>query len=199
METPARIDLGCGDYKREGFFGIDIVPGASVDLVLDMERSPLPFPDQSVDHIYSSHTFEHFTGWPVPLLREIMRVAKHNALVEVWTPHGRSDTAYLWGHHAFYTETTWRHVCFDHDDFYFGKDIPGRFDWQKTQYSLYPNILEKLSSSNVPIELALEHMANIAWEFGVFLRVDKAATKARNPQNPVRELCMGRYNPVRII
>jgi SAM-dependent methyltransferase len=196
MEPPLKIDIGCGPHKREGFFGIDIAPGPSVDLILDIERSPLPFPNDSAEHIYSSHAFEHFNehlGSPIQVLREIMRVAKHGALVEIWIPYGKSDAAYLFGHHVFYTEMHWRHICFEFDDFYLGAGTLGRFDWHKTQYHLQPGILDKLRAFNVPIEFALEHMNNIAWEFGVFLQVDKTLTKARNPQVPIREICTGRY------
>src|SRR5437764_914807 len=85
LNSPSRVELGCGSHKREGFFGIDIQAGPTVDLVLDIERQRLPFPDDSVDHVYSSHTFEHLAapGSPIQTLREIMRVTKHGGLVEI--------------------------------------------------------------------------------------------------------------------
>ncbi len=202
MEPPAKIDIGCGTHKRDGFYGIDIAPGPSVDLVLDIERTALPIPNDSVDHVYSSHAFEHFNehlGSPIQVLREIMRVAKHGALIEIWTPYGKNDAAYLFGHHVFYTEMHWRHICFEFDDFYLGEGSQGRFDWQSTHYSLQTGVLEKLQQINIPVEFALEHMTNIAWEFGVFLQVDKTRTKARNPQIPTRRLCMGRYQVIKTL
>ena len=66
--------MRCGANKRADFFGIDIAPGPAVDLVLDIEHQPLPFPDDSVDHVYTSHAFEHLTNYQY-VLREIMRIA----------------------------------------------------------------------------------------------------------------------------
>ncbi len=186
--TPTKIELGCGSNKRPGFFGIDVLPSPQVDLVMDIERNPLPCPDDSVDYIYSSHTFEHLEapGSPIGVLREIVRVAKHGATVEIWTPYGKSNDGFLLGHRNFYTETHWKHICFEYDQFYLG-DSAGRFLWTRTQYVLYPGIAKQLATYNMPLDFAMEHMFNIALEFGVFLLVDKTATKAKNPQYPARE------------
>lgn len=37
------MEVGCGDYKREGYTGLDIVPLAGVDVVHDMNKIPWPF------------------------------------------------------------------------------------------------------------------------------------------------------------
>ena len=183
--TPSQIELGCGSNKRTGFYGIDIAPGPQVDLVMDFERQPLPFPDASVDYIYSSHAFEHLEapGSPIQTLREMVRVCRDGATVEIWTPYGKSNDALLLGHRNFYTETHWQHIVYLYDSFYLGED-PGRFVWEKTQYVLWPSIVEQLGRLGVSLEFALDHMFNVAMEFGVFLRVDKKAIKAANPQHP---------------
>src|SRR5262245_53292385 len=113
------LDIGCGNHKRPGFVGVDIAPGGQVDHVLDIERDPLPFPDNSVDHVFANHTFEHITA-PQHILREIVRVCRHEALVEIWTPYLKSNDAFLLGHFSFYNEHIWKHICFEYDDFYFG-------------------------------------------------------------------------------
>ena len=184
---PTQIELGCGSHKRAGFFGIDIAPGPEVDLVMDIERQPLPFPDASVDYIYSSHAFEHLEapGSPIQTLREIVRVARHGATVEIWTPYGKSNDALLLGHRNFYTEAHWQHICYLYDSFYLG-DGPGRFVWERTQYVLWPDVLEELAALGIPLEFALTHLYNVALEFGVFLTVDKHATQALNPQHPMK-------------
>jgi hypothetical protein len=46
-----RIDLGCGPNKKDGYFGVDMLPLKGVDLVTDLEKG-LPFiPDNSVDEV----------------------------------------------------------------------------------------------------------------------------------------------------
>jgi hypothetical protein len=188
-----KVELGCGRMKRPGFFGIDILPAPEVDLVLDYEVQQLPFPDGSVEHIYSSHSFEHLgsPASPIAILREIVRVAQHGATVEIWTPYGRSNEALLIGHRTCFTELHWEHICSIYDDFYLG-DAPGRFVWERTQYRLAPGILGELARLQIPLPFALEHMSNIAQEFGIFLRVDKNARQAQRPQHPQREFCYQR-------
>jgi SAM-dependent methyltransferase len=185
-----RIELGCGDNKRQGFFGIDIASGLQVDLVLDIERQPLPFRDDSVDHVYSSHTFEHLTAFPF-VLREIFRVCRHEATVEIWTPYGKSNDGMLFGHFTLMTETSFKHICFEYDRFYLG-DCPGYFEWFRTHYSLYPGIAERLGELGIPFDFALEHLFNICLEWGVFLRVRKDGPRAPGPQIPERIYSYGR-------
>jgi hypothetical protein len=197
MNDVTRIELGCGSHKRAGFFGIDIERSPATDLVLDIERERLPFADASIDYVYSSHTFEHLEapGSPLHTLREIMRVAKHGATVEIWTPYGKSNDAFLLGHRNFYTETHWKHICYEYDDFYFG-NVPGRFLWTQTHYVLYPGIVDRLRRLGLPLQFALEHMFNVALEFGVFLQVDKQAARATSPQFPEPKYFYSRTQPI---
>ncbi|HKU19076.1 MAG TPA: methyltransferase domain-containing protein [Candidatus Saccharimonadales bacterium] len=190
-----KVELGCGDTKREGFFGIDILPSPSVDLVLNIEKHKLPFPDNSIDHIYSSHTFEHLTNYRF-VLREIMRVAKPDALVEIWTPYGKSNDGMLFGHFTFLSETSFKHICFEFDRFFLGQ-THGYLLWEKTHYNLYPDIIKQLKERKIPLDFALEHLFNIALEWGVFLRVKKDAAKAPGPQYPGAVFMYGRGNVVK--
>ncbi len=179
-----KLELGCGNVKRKGFFGIDILPSPVVDLVLDIETHKLPFADSSIDHIYTSHTFEHLTEYRF-VLQEIMRVAKPNALVEIWTPYGKSNDGMLFGHFTFLSETSFKHICFEYDRFYL-EEIEGYLLWEKSHYNLFPGIVEQLKAMKIPLDFALDHLFNIALEWGVFLRVKKSPRykKAPGPQYP---------------
>ncbi len=185
-----RLDLGCGDKKREGFWGVDLCPGPAVDLVLNIESDPLPFEDNSIEHVFSSHTFEHLGYFPF-VLQEILRVCKENALVEIWTPYGKSNDAFVIGHQLFLNETHWEHICFVNDRSYLGAS-KGYFEWEKTQYNLSPGILMTLEKVNIPLDFALKHMFNISNEWGVFLRVKKNAERALGPQYPRKVFSYGR-------
>ena len=57
-KTPLHLHLGCGPNYLPGFLNIDANPGRRVDLWLDV-RNGLPFPDDTVDSIYSTHMLEH--------------------------------------------------------------------------------------------------------------------------------------------
>ncbi len=177
-----KIDIGCGSHKHEGCVGIDIAPGPGVDYVLDITQDRLPFEDNSVEYVFSNHTFEHIVD-PRNILREIIRVCKDGADVEIWTPYLKSNDAFVLGHTSFYNEHIWKHLCFEYDDFWFG-DAPGRFELKKYHYVLFPGILQDLQIMHIPFSFALDHLFNVALEFGAFITVDKTRQHAKRPQYP---------------
>ncbi|PCI30368.1 hypothetical protein COB55_00165 [Candidatus Wolfebacteria bacterium] len=87
------IKLELGDIrKREAtndWITVDIKTGS--DLRVDLSR-PLPFPDNSVDMIYSSHLLEHFS-YPNPmmdLLNECHRILKPGGVFSSAVPNARN-------------------------------------------------------------------------------------------------------------
>lgn len=81
-----KIDIGCGKEKREGFIGVDLVEEEGVDYVVDV-RNGLPFADEEVDEVFTSHFLEHLTGPEgLKLLKECHRVLKKSGIIEVMVP-----------------------------------------------------------------------------------------------------------------
>jgi predicted SAM-dependent methyltransferase len=88
-----KIHLGCGNTLKAGWVNVDcypppIEPGCEV-FVTDM-RSGLPFPDRSVQTIYSEHLFEHF---PINTTREMLlpecfRILSPGGTIRVGVPDG---------------------------------------------------------------------------------------------------------------
>jgi SAM-dependent methyltransferase len=89
-----RLDIGSGVRKREGFIGVDVSPGASVDVRGDLEKG-LPFKDDTFSEVWMNHVFEHLTD-PVAAMEEVWRVCKHGATVEIRGPHF-SMPSLVWG------------------------------------------------------------------------------------------------------
>lgn len=57
------------------------------DVVMDISKSKLPFDDNSVDAIYTSHTFEHIFPDRLPfVLSECRRVLKKNGVIRIVVP-----------------------------------------------------------------------------------------------------------------
>jgi predicted SAM-dependent methyltransferase len=54
-----KLEVGCGKRPRPGFITCDIRHTSGAALVCDARQ--LPFPDGSLDAIYSRHLIEHFT------------------------------------------------------------------------------------------------------------------------------------------
>lgn len=101
-----KIELGGGTRQRgEGWVNLDIVPGPAVDHVVDFSKlvtagldgPRLPFPDFSVDEVYSSHCLEHVDPYN-GLLHEVVRVCRIGARVEIRVPHWLSSMAMAGGH-----------------------------------------------------------------------------------------------------
>lgn len=84
---PRHLHLGCGTKYLPGFVNIDGNLFNKIDLWLDV-RNGLPFRDNSVDSIYSTHMFEHFYAEQLDhLLRECVRVLKPGAGIRLIVPN----------------------------------------------------------------------------------------------------------------
>lgn len=59
MIKELKLDLACGNNKKEGFKGIDIANTPDVDYVVDLQVYPWPIESESVEEIYCGHYIEH--------------------------------------------------------------------------------------------------------------------------------------------
>lgn len=87
-----RLNLGCGGRRRDGWLNVDKVAAAAPDQVVDLERLPWPFADDSAGEVLLEHVLEHlgrdqdtFLG----ILRELWRVCAPGASVRIVVPHPR--------------------------------------------------------------------------------------------------------------
>lgn len=80
------INLGCGSKKLPGEIGVDIFESPCVDIVTDLNVYPLPFEDNSIDIVRSSHCFEHLDNL-VALMEDIHRLLRPGGLLELTVPH----------------------------------------------------------------------------------------------------------------
>lgn len=114
-KTPTKLDLACGQNKREGFFGVDIAECDGVDQVVDLNRFPWPWPDNMVEEVFCSHYVEHtYQGTPervdglVLFMNEVYRVCGPGAKVEIIHPYAQSKRAFQDPTHTrFINEVTW--------------------------------------------------------------------------------------------
>jgi len=106
-----KLDLGCGYYKPEGFIGLDNLAGKdsqipsadnSPDILINLETETLPFPDNSVDEIRSSHFLEHSNL--MHIFNESFRVLKPGHIFLFAVPYANSAEGMYPGHSIFLTE-----------------------------------------------------------------------------------------------
>lgn len=161
-----KIDIGCGSKKREGFIGLDVADWPNVDHVVNFEDGKFPFPDNSVDHVYSSHCFEHIVS-PNNLWREISRVIKPGGIIEIWTPYPHHDDQWLLGHVAGWSRSRWRHVSSTKRAFYSPNFLQGGFwRWDKAYYCVGQPVRDRMAKAGIPLEVAVHHMVNVVEEWG---------------------------------
>ncbi len=114
MINEPRIDLACGDNKKEGFKGIDIVETSSTDYVMDLTKYPWNIESESVEELYCSHYIEHIPhdinnpndkrdGF-IQFMDEIYRILKPNGKAILVAP-------YLTSVRAFQDPTHQRFIC----------------------------------------------------------------------------------------
>jgi len=95
MELPKNLDIGCGPWKKKGFFGIDCRTfwegenpdknlKVDADLIHDLNDG-IPFPENTIEEIYASHFMEHVSNIYF-MLDECYRVLKEGGLLDIVVP-----------------------------------------------------------------------------------------------------------------
>ena len=80
-----RLDVGSGPVPREGFTGVDLY--AEAPGIVHAPMNKLPYDDEYVDEIYSSHALEHIGKYEIiPTLAEWWRVLKFDGLLTIEVP-----------------------------------------------------------------------------------------------------------------
>ncbi len=100
-----KLDLACGKSPRDGFEGVDIWSGAKH--VVDLQRYPWPFKDNSVDEVFCSHYVEHIPMYPeielpdgrrqdqfFAFFDELWRILAPGSWAKIIVPCGRSNRAF---------------------------------------------------------------------------------------------------------
>ena len=89
-----KLNLGCGHNRLEGYVNVDKQPACMPDELVDLERFPWPYPDNSVDKIVLNHVLEHLgadTETFFRIVKELYRVSKSGAAIHINVPHPRHD------------------------------------------------------------------------------------------------------------
>lgn len=95
MEIIMKLNLGSGYKKIDGFLNVDHDPLVNPDFLVDFEHQSLPFEDNSVDEIIAHHVLEHIGEQFLPLMKELYRVCKNGAILDLKFPHHRSDIQHM--------------------------------------------------------------------------------------------------------
>lgn len=90
-----KLDLGCGrKLYAKGWTGIDSSEDSVAEHICKLGREPIPYPDESVDEIRSSHFLEHLTNDElIHLMNECWRVLKWDGKMWHHVPHADCEVA----------------------------------------------------------------------------------------------------------
>ena len=89
-----KLNMGCGYGHRQGWTNVDSSPTCEPDLVIDLEKLPWPWPDDSVAAVAFIHSLEHMGRDPavfLGIMKELYRVCRDGAEIEIVVPHPRHD------------------------------------------------------------------------------------------------------------
>lgn len=102
-KEPIKLNIGSGNKPEKGFINIDN-RDLGDNMVWDV-RGGLPFPDESVELITSSHFLEHLNDADsIEFLGECLRVLKRGKHVSIRMPHITHVGAFFPGHLSFWHE-----------------------------------------------------------------------------------------------
>ena len=120
-----KLNIGCGSDYKNGFINIDTHKNYGADLVhqlpqvglavengkykLKVDGKPLPFKDNSVDHIYCSRMLEDFLYEYVPIMHDFHRVLKKGGILRIIVPYGLDVRNPR--HVRFFDETSFDEFC----------------------------------------------------------------------------------------
>lgn len=85
-----KLNIGAGFRRLDGYVSVDSFPGCEPDVLWDLERTPWPFANNSVDEIFAFHVLEHIGQTPATffaVIREIYRVVRHGGTIAAVVPH----------------------------------------------------------------------------------------------------------------
>jgi len=90
-----KLNIGCGRNKKEGYINIDKNPVFEPDIIRDITRG-LPFNDDSIDEIYTSHCLEHIDSGEdiIFVMNELYRALKPEGLLTIRVPHTKEYGAF---------------------------------------------------------------------------------------------------------
>lgn len=120
MNSKIKLDVGCGNKKRNGFFGLDKIELPGVDIVCDLEKDRIPLDDNSVKEIHTRHFLEHVSDL-VKIMDEFWRVSCDKGRIIIAVPYYNSIGAFRDPtHKGFFTFETFNYFTEtkDYNSFY---------------------------------------------------------------------------------
>lgn len=95
-----KLNLGCGEQKKEGYINIDWQPGVNPDVTHDLNRLPWPFADGEFTLIEANHVLEHLDK-VFPVMQEMRRILAAGGRLLIRVPHFSRGFTHAEHEHGF--------------------------------------------------------------------------------------------------
>lgn len=89
-----KINIGSGLKRIDGYLNVDHNPAVNPDIVLNIENAEFPWPDNSIDAVIAHHILEHIGETFLKFMKELYRVCKNGAVIDIEVPHHRHENFY---------------------------------------------------------------------------------------------------------
>jgi hypothetical protein len=86
-----KLNIGAGDKQYDGFLICDYDDNCNPDFKFDLENDTWPFEDNSVEEVKAHHVLEHMGEGYFHAIKELYRVCKHDAIIDIVVPHHRHE------------------------------------------------------------------------------------------------------------
>lgn len=186
VAAPLKLNLACGERKREGYVNVDVSADVKPDLAHDLFRYPWPWVDDSVEEISCEHFIEHIPARCCCSMNrrepffeffdECWRIMKPGGVMKIVTPSVLSERAFQDPTHTrfiaratfAYLDAHWRkEVKLSHYDL--KCDFEGTID---------PYINPDWTHRHDGVKVfGLNHYWNVLWDLVVTLKAVKPARK----------------------
>ncbi|WP_413581354.1 class I SAM-dependent methyltransferase [Bdellovibrio sp. HCB288] len=142
-----KLDVGCGNNKPEGYYGIDQYPFPAADKVFDLNSPNWPLPDNHFEFVRASHVIEHVRDTQV-FLKEIHRICRNGAEILIETPHfswidSWNDPTHFWHFSSGWSRRMEKgeYLCYVVGEF---ETLESRIEFNSSIRSLIPRFLSKV-------------------------------------------------------
>ena len=88
-----KLNLGCGKDIKEGYINSDIIYMEGVDVVLDLDKTPYDFKDESFEEILCLGVFDYLNNLDAIII-ELWRILKPGGMVKIHVGHFSSVSQY---------------------------------------------------------------------------------------------------------
>ena len=178
VDDQKRLHIGCGKDIKTGWVNLDLIELEGVDVVVDLDNCanvPLPFDTDKFSEFLASHIIEHIKN-PLPMMQELHRIAKPDAVAVFKCPYGSSDSAfedpthvrqYFLNSFLYFSQPT-----------YWRADYGYRGDWEAERIVLVIDKNKYYSKTYTEILEDIHTLRNIVDEMIVELRCIKPIRKS---------------------